>query len=236
METAVQLQGSELDNRYWAYRNNGGDVDLERVVVAGRKLVCHFARLYTGGVGDDAVQVGMVGLLKAVARFEPGKGVLFSTYAAHCIMGEIRHFVRKETSYYRPGSIADLQYRVDRMVEEVLKETGDVPKLKEIAASLNVKEEGIVQAMRAGLVSLEDVDLKAIRNVRYETFRLPIEDRIILEQAVSKLGELQKKVIYLLFYRDMTQVQAAEKLGISQRKVSRILHKSLQQLAKVMKM
>jgi RNA polymerase sigma-B factor len=220
---------------FWAYRRSSSEDDLEQVVNAGRKLVYHFARLY-GSLGEDVLQVGMEGLLKAVSKFNPECGNAFVTYASHCIMGEIRHFIRKEASYYKPGSVADLQGRVERVIEEGMKVTGEPPALSEIAATLNVKEEGIVQAMRAGLVSLDELDVTKIKSLKYETFRLPIEDKIVLEQAINKLSELQKRVVYLLFYKDMTQNEAADELGISQRKVSRILHKSLQQLYKWMKL
>jgi RNA polymerase sigma-B factor len=225
----------DLDSAYLVYRMTGRDEDLERVVTTGRNLVCHFARIFTGGTSEDAVQAGMEGLMKAVVRFDPVTGASFGTYAAHCVMGEIRHYIRKESSYYRPGSIKDLQFKVDRFVEEVLKETGIVPAIQEIAAALNVKEEGVVQAMRAGLVSLEDVEVKKIRAERYEAFKLPIEDKILLQQAFKKLSDLQKRVIYYLFFRDLTQIQTAEKLGITQRKVSRVLHKSLKQMEKTFK-
>lgn len=229
-------QHSELDKRYGEYREAVQDEALEAVVEAGRPLVQHFVRLYTGSFSEDALQAGMEGLMKALHRYVPDRGSTFATYAAHCVMGEIRHFVRKESSYYRPGSIKDLQSRVTKMVDEILKETGEIPTVKEIAASLNVKEEGVIQAMRAGLVSLDEVDVGKIRTDKYETFRLPIEDRLVLEQALKKLNDVQRRVVYLLFYKDLTQTQAAKQLGISQRKVSRILHKSLQQMGKVFRM
>lgn len=231
----IARRKEEIDNAYETYCRSRNQRDLEELLAAGRRLVSHFARIYTGDAGDDVVQAGMEGLMKAVQRYDRDKGASFTTYAAHCVMGEIRHFVRKESSYYRPGSIKDLQYKVDWYVEKVLKESGELPEVAEIAAALNVKEEGVLQAMRAGLVSLDMVEVGKIRTERYESFKLPIEDRLALEQAFHKLNMLQKRVIYCLFYRDMTQVEAAEKLGISQRKVSRILHKSLQDLERELK-
>jgi RNA polymerase sigma-B factor len=228
-------QSMDLEAAYSEYLGSGKEEDLERVVEAGRRLVFHFARIYTGGTGDDVVQAGMEGLLKAVHRYRADQGASFVTYAGHCVMGEIRHYIRRESAYYRPGCIKDLQYRVDRYVEKVLKETGEPPALSEVAAALNVKEEGVLQVMRAGLVSLDDVDVKKIRVGKYESFRLPIEDRLLLEQGLQRLNDIQKRVIYYLFYRDMTQQQAAQKLGISQRKVSRVLHKSLEQMAREVK-
>ena len=226
----------DLEWIYLTYRQSACSEDLTQVMRAGERLVRYFARIYTGGVSDDTLQVGMVGLMKAVRHYDEEKGASFSTYAAHCVMGEIRHYIRKEASFYRPGSIKDLQNRVDRYVEDVLKEKGEPPALAEIALALNVKEEGVIQAMRAGLVSLDDVDVKQIQALKYESFRLPIEDKILLQQAMNRLDTVQKKVIYLLFYRDFTQTQAGEQLGLSQRKVSRILRKSLQKLADIMKL
>ncbi|MDW7651436.1 MAG: sigma-70 family RNA polymerase sigma factor [Bacillota bacterium] len=231
----MAVRKDDLERTYLEYREFGQEELLEDVVRAGRTLVCYFARLYTGGTEDDVMQAGMEGLLKAVQRFDPDKGVTFITYAGHCIMGEIRHFLRKESSYYKPGCIADLQSRVDRFVEEILKERGTPPAMDEIAAGLNVKEEGIAEVMRAGLVSLDEVDVAKIKTLKYETFKLPIEDKLLVEQALKSLNELQKRVIYLLFYKDLTQTQAAKKLGISQRKVSRILHKSLQEMRNKLK-
>ncbi|MFW0861868.1 MAG: sigma-70 family RNA polymerase sigma factor [Dethiobacter sp.] len=225
-------QQQELEERYLRYRQSRSEEDLAEVAVAARRLVSHFVRIYTGGNSDDALQAGMEGLLKAVRRYDPEIGAAFSTYAAHCVMGEIRHFLRKEAAYYRPGCIRELQFRVDQYVEQVLKEREALPAIEEIAVALNVRKEGVLQAMRAGLVAFEEVDASKIRAEKHETFRLPIEDRIVLQQAFRKLSRLQQKVIYYLFYRDLTQVEAAEKLGISQRQVSRVLHKSLKEMEK----
>jgi RNA polymerase sigma-B factor len=231
----MAVRQDDLERTYLKYRECGQAELLAEVVQAGERLVCYFVRLYTGGKDDDAMQVGMIGLLKAARRFDPDVGVSFGTYAGHCVMGEIRHFLRKESSYYKPGSIQDLQNRVDRYVEDVLKEMGEPPEIAEISRVLNVKEEGIIQAMRAGLVSLDEVDVRQIKNLKYESFRLPIEDKVLVEQALEGLNQVQKRVIYYLFYMDLTQTQTAKKLGISQRKVSRILHKSLQHMRNFLK-
>lgn len=225
----------DIEDKYRAYRFGGNkEKDLESLARAGERLVRYFVLSLTGGMGEDALQAGREGLLKAAVRFDPHKGVAFSTYAGHCVMGEIRHYIRKEASYYRPGRLAKLQSKVNRVMDEVWKKVGEGPSAEEMSRALNVKKEGITEVMRAGLVSLEEVDLAKIRNIRYESFRLPIEDRLLVEQAMEKLSEVQRKVIYLLFYMDLTQVETAAKLGINQRQVSRILHKSLQLMSKAM--
>jgi len=218
-----------------AYLEDGSAESLQKVVEAGTKLVNYFVSLYAPGYSrDDLVQSGFEGLLKAIKRYDPERGVAFSTYASHCIMGEIRHFIRKEASFDRPGWAVELQGRVNRFLEEALKESGELPSLGQIADAVNIREEGLLQVMRVGWVSLDEIDVGKIRSQRYESFQLPIEDRIVLKQAVERLSDLQRKVIAMLFFRNMTQNEAAEELGITQRKVSRILHKSLKLLKDVL--
>ncbi len=203
---------------------------LEAVVAAGTGLVRRFGNLYAPG-NEDVLQVGYEGLLKALERFEPQRGNRFTTYASHIIIGEMRHFFRREAAYYCPGSISDLRSRVDALIEDTLKATGEVPTVHEMAEALGVRPEGVVQAMRAGLVPLDDLELGAIQATGHRSFRLPIEDRIVLEQALSKLGRMQRQVIDALFFRGLTQSETAASLGTNQRQVSRVLHRSLKDLA-----
>lgn len=226
-------EDSQLERLVENYLTHGEDHMLDEVVKAGEPLVRHFAVLFSGGRPiEDYMQAGYEGFLKALKNFNRDYGNCFSTYAGHCIMGEIRHFIRREASYYKPAVIAELQKKVDRLVEEYFTENGELPSMDYISVKLNVKREGIEQTMRAGMVCLDELDISKISHVRYESFHFPIEDRITLDQAVKTLTDIQRKVIYLLFYRDMTQEQAAEKLGLNQRKISRILHGSLDSLRK----
>lgn len=230
-EAGENSSRESLEESFRRYRKDKSEKNLRAVVEAGGGMVHHFARLYTGGPpGEDLVQAGYEGLLKAVQGFDPGRGNTFVTYAGHCILGEVRHSLRKESSYYRPGCVADLQNRVDRVIEEHLKERGEPPGAEEIARELNVKVEGVSQVLRAGLVPLDQVDFSRITSRQYESFRLPIEDRILLEQAMATLNDLQRKVIDLLFFRDLTQEEAASRLGLNQRKVSRLRSRALERL------
>ncbi|MBC9784953.1 sigma-70 family RNA polymerase sigma factor [Heliobacterium chlorum] len=202
---------------------------------SGRRLVYHFAKLYAHErVTEDLLQCGYEGLLKAVHRYDPHREATFCTYASHCIIGEIRHHIRKEATYCRPVWAVELQKQIDRVIETAITETGETPTLSEIADKLNVQEGGILEAQRAGWVPLDELNVHKIRHIHYRNFELPIEDKIALYQVLEMLSDLQRKVIYLLFFRDMTQTEAADQLGISQRKVSRILQKSLAEIAKRM--
>lgn len=228
---AVQLRQSHasLDAAIDAYIINPTSQTMDNIITAAHGLIYYFIRIYSAGRNDDDLyQVGVEGLLKAIKRYNPANGASFTTYAGHCIMGEIRHYIRKEASYYKPGCIAGLQYKIDRVIEHALSETGEVPTVKDLAEKLNIKKESVSEVMRAGLVNFEDINTALITRQRLETFKLPIEDKLLLAQALKKLSEIQKKVIYYLFYMDLTQTQVAAKLGFNQRKVSRIKDKSLQ--------
>lgn len=224
-----EQQENSLERAYQIFEKTRCNENIKRIIQEGSGFIYYFLRLYGSSLNEsDLYQVGVEGLLKAVKRYDASLGASFTTYAAHLIVGEIRHFVRKEASYYKPGCIAGLQFKVDKEIEIALKKTGRVPSVQEIADKLNIREESVNEVMKAGLVDFDDIDKSKIASQRLENFKLPIEDQISLTQAVNKLTELQKKVILMLFYRDMTQEQTASLLGFNQRKISRIKEKSLQ--------
>ena len=200
--------------------------------MAGKPLVYHFANIYSGNRdSEDLIQAGYEGLLKALKRFDPGRGVRFVTFASHYIMGEIRHQLRREASFDRQGWVADIQSRIYRVMDDLLQKTGEPPSLEEIAEAVNIRKEGVIQALQAGRVSLETLDLNQFKHLYYENFKLPIEDQIAVRQALKRLNDMQRRVLYLIFYRDLTQQQVAKKMGIGQRKVSRLMHRGLQSMA-----
>lgn len=218
----------ELEAAVRSYRESGTEAALERVIRAGEGLVIHFAGLYSRGrIDEDLKQAGYEGLLKALRRFEPAKNVLFATYAAHCIMGEIRRELKRRRAFRVPEWLSELQAAIVGATEELIREKGAEPGLKEIAEKVNLTEAGIVEAMQAGAVSLDQIDLTRLRSLRYESFKLPLEDRIAVRMALERLDELPRKVLLLTFYQGLTQQQVAQKLGLNQRKVSRLLGKGL---------
>ncbi|MDH7577828.1 MAG: sigma-70 family RNA polymerase sigma factor [Bacillota bacterium] len=226
----------DLEAAAEAYFAAPSEEGLRELVEAGAGLVHHFAGWYAGGPPfEDLVQAGYEGLLKAVKRYDRRRGVRFSTFAAHCVLGEIRHQLRREASFDRPAWVAEVQARIYRAADELLQQTGAPPTLEAVARAANIRVEGVRQALRAGWVSLDELDLSRIRHLRYESFHLPIEDRIAVRQALEKLGSLQRKVIYLIFYRGLTQTQAAARLGIGQRRVSRLLARGLAYLAQYLR-
>ncbi len=235
-------EGLEL---FRAYRATGDPVLHARICAAYAPLVERIARMYraSGEPLEDLVQVGYVGLLLAVNRFDPDRGVKFQTYASHLVAGEIRHYLRDQVGVVRrPRWLSRLSRELERTVERLQQETGTLPGVEDIARAMNITPEGVQEILRARAASTplsldgpEEERVRRIRHLRYETFQLPVEDRIAVLQAVERLSELQRKVIYLLFYQDLTETEAARRLRISQRHVSRVMHKALRQMATLLK-
>lgn len=227
---AESLSLNETAQEYYEGRSRES---MDNMVSSAEGLIKYYARLYGGGCSqDDLFQAGSIGLLKAIKQYEPVKGTSFVTYASHCIIGEIRHMVRKEAAYYRPGCIVELQAKVDRVIDEHIKEFGLAPDAGYIAKKIKIKEESVVEVMRAGFVSFDEIDAAKIHSTGYDTFHLPIEDRLVLYNAMKKLTDIQRKVIDMLFFKEMSQQQVAERLGISQRQVSRVKENSVAAMRK----
>lgn len=189
---------------------------------------------------EDLIQVGYIGLIKSVDNFDPDRQIKFITYATHCIMGEIRHYIRDKTHCIKqPRWLTKLHRDMAQYVEKYLQENQKLPTISQISEALNIESEGIVEIFKAKyMVSLSDINqnysdnivLNKIKSIRHEDFQLPIEDRIVLEQAIDSLKVIEQRVIYLFFYHDLTQTQIAVNLGLSQKKVSRMLKKSIDKL------
>jgi RNA polymerase sigma-B factor len=191
---------------------------------------------------EDLMQVGYIGLIKAAENFEPDKGVQFSTYATYCIDGEIKHYLRDKSHTVRlPRWLKQIETEMASFIDTFLQKESRLPTIPEISRHLNISEDGIIEILKSkNIVSLsllsdkmqEKINLDLIRSVQYSSFKLPLEDVIILEQALERLKDFERKIIYLFFYKDLTQTQIAQKLGLSQKKVSRQISASLKKLRK----
>lgn len=228
----VNWNDDGLERAAKAYCLQPSDVNLESLVKAGIPLVRYFARFYGGGREiEDLVQAGFEGLVKAARRFDPQRQIKFSTFASHYIAGEIRHEVRRYSSASLPGWAAELRSRVYRAIEELTQKLGRPPDVEEVSSFLNIRPEGVLQILRSGW---ENIDCSQIKHLRYDSFRLPIEDVIALRQALESLNSLQRRVIQMVYLEGFTQVQAGERLGIGQRRVSRLLRRGIRELGKIL--
>jgi len=194
---------------------------------------------------EDLEQVGYIGLLNAFNLYNKERGVKFETYATWLISGEIRHYIRDKNQTIKiPGWMLKLNKKIDEFIIYYQKENNRFPSLSEISKEFNLTEEGIEEILKAReavqIVSLDQEQRKyssnsypkieKIKSRNYETFKLPMEDIITLKTALSKLKELQRKVIYFIFEKDLTQTKIAQRLGLSQRQVSRIKKSALKDL------
>ena len=223
-----------------AYRERGDRRAIERVLALNSKILNHLARRYARSSNEsfeDLLQVGYVGLMKAVNNYRLDSEARFSSYAYAMIEGELRHHLRDAELLKKPRWARSLYRKVMEVTERLTAELGRPPLVEEIARAVNVTPEGIIELMKlfqdTNAVSLdgaedeEKADLSTIRSLQHESFSLPIEDRIQLEQALESLSEIQRKVVYLFFYKDLCQTEIGKRLGLSQRKTSRIVASAL---------
>jgi RNA polymerase sigma-B factor len=218
-----------------AYRERGERRAIECILAAHVKILNHLVHRYTRSSGEpyeDLLQVGYVGLMKAINGYKTGSEAKFSSYAYAMIEGELRHHLRDAALVKRPRWAQSLYSKVAEATDRLAVELGRPPLIEEIAREVNITPEGVVQLAKlfadTDALSLdgdegEAIDVAAIKSLHYETFSLPVEDRIVLEQALESLTELQRKVVYLFFYKDLTQTEIGRRLSLPQRKISRLI-------------
>ena len=216
-------------------RSKQGDKKARQRLIEGNlRLVLSVIQKFSsrGENLDDLIQVGCIGLLKAIENFDCTKMVRFSTYGVPMICGEIRRYLRDNSTLRVSRSIRDTAYRVLQCKEAMLAEQGREPTNEELAARLELPLEAVVEAMDAisAPVSLYDpvysdggeplTVMDQVRD-RKNTDEQWLE-HIALRDAVEKLGEREKRILSLRFYDGKTQVEVAEEIGISQAQVSRL--------------
>ena len=186
-------QNPELEQAVRDFMAKPDDCLQAQIFQLSERLLRHFVNLYSGESDqDDLYQAACEGLMKALERFDPERGVLFATYASHCILGEIRREIRREKSFYRPAWVIDLQHTILSETERIIKETGQTPSLEEVAKRANIQKEGLGLVMQVGRIPLEDLDRTLVRSQRYVSFQLPIEDKVVLHQGLAALSKVQR--------------------------------------------
>src|SRR6516164_3848741 len=191
---------------------------------------------------DDLVQVALIGLLKAVNRFDPNRGVEFSTYATHTIAGELkRHFRDKGWAVRAPRRMQELYLRLTQVVGSLGQQLGRSPTIAELASETQVSEEEVLEALEAGqayrFASLdvpkggsEDGDTIGEGLGEDDPDLANAESRVVLSPLMAKLPARQRQIIRLRFFEGLTQSEIASRLGISQMHVSRLLARSVAEL------
>ena len=221
-------------------RSQDGDkAARDTLIEENMGLIHHVAKRFLGrGVeAEDLFQIGAIGLLKAVDRFDLGFGVRFSTYAVPMIAGEIRRFLRDDSMIKVSRSLKELAVKAARLREQLLMERGAEPGVEELAGRLGVESEELVQAMDScteveslqKVISQGDSEGTSLLE-RVEQGRDEQEEllrRMLLEELLASLDPKERRLIVLRFFHDRTQSQVAEELGMSQVQVSRLEKKIL---------
>jgi RNA polymerase sigma-B factor len=244
----MSLQDDEreaLRRKFDEYHRTGDAGLREELVTAHLGLAEYLARRFAnrGEPLDDLVQVASVGLLKAVDRFDPERGLEFSTYATPTIVGELkRHFRDKGWAVRVPRRVQELHLRLGKVVSNLSQDLGRSPTIAEIAERAQASEEEVLEAMEAGrayrFASLDapgggsDEDAQSLSSQLGEDDpRLAdIEHRVALSPLISELPRREQVILHLRFFEGLTQSEIANRLGISQMHVSRLLARSLAKL------
>jgi RNA polymerase sigma-B factor len=231
-----------------AYRERGERRAMERLLSLHGRLLNKVVSRYAASSGEpreDLLQIGYVGLVKAVKDYDTSSPARFSSYAYAKLEGELQHHLRDSALVKRPRWAKSFYSKMSAATTRLTAELGRPPLVEEIAREVNVAPEGVMEVMKlfadtdcrsldAERGGEESPDLSAIKSLQYETFSLPIEDRILLEESLKALTELQRKAVYLFFYRDLTQTEVGKELGVTQRKVSDIIASATRTMRKVM--
>ena len=219
--------------------HEGDKAARDTLVEENLGLVWSIVRRFTGrGVeAEDLFQIGSIGLLKAIDKFDPGYEVQFSTYAVPMITGEIKRFLRDDGMVKVSRPLKELSWKAYAVRERLERELGQEPSLSLIARELEVTMEELVMALDSG------ADVESLQKTIYQGDGnyISLEDRleersgaqeqllnrILLEETLDKLEARERQIIYLRYFEDKTQTEIARELGISQVQVSRMEKKIL---------
>ena len=227
------------------YHEDGDLSAREQLIEQYMSLVRSLARRYSyrGEQLDDLIQIGAIGLIKAIDRFNIDRGVELTTYATPNIIGEIkRHFRDKGWSVRVPRGLQELNVQLSKLIEAKTVELGRSPTIPELAKAAGQEEELVVEALESGRayssVSLstgrgsdEDGELDPLESLGSEEPQYEVsEDRAVLAPGFRVLDERERMILHLRFFKGLTQSQIAQQVGISQMHVSRLIRRSLEKI------
>lgn len=227
------------------YKGAGDEEAREQLIVSHLNLVRFLASKFKnrGEPIDDLIQVGTIGLIKAIDRFDPARGLEFTTFATPTIMGEIkRHFRDKGWSVRVPRRLQELSAKVNQATDDLTRELQRPPSVAEVAGRLGASVDEVLEAMESSSaynsVPLEGAGQSAADDApsiidRYATEDGDLaisDDRMVIDEVISEFTLREQEIVRMRFQQGLTQVEIAERLGISQVQVSRMLRKVLKQV------
>ncbi len=227
------------------YHEQGDLAAREQLIEQYLSLVRSLARRYSyrGEQLEDLVQIGCIGLIKAIDRFDVNRGVELTTYATPNIIGEIkRHFRDKGWAVRVPRGLQELNVQLSKLVEDLTVEHGRSPTVPELAKAAGVEEELVLEALESGRAytslslstgggSDEDGEIDPLESLGTEEHQyLVSEDRAVLAPGFRALDPRERTILHLRFYTGLTQSQIAQQVGISQMHVSRLIRRALEKI------
>jgi RNA polymerase sigma-B factor len=227
------------------YHEEGDLAAREQLINQYMSLVRSLARRYSyrGEQLEDLVQIGAIGLIKAIDRFDLGRGVELTTYATPNIIGEIkRHFRDKGWSVRVPRGLQELNVQLSRLIEQLTVQLGRSPTIPELAKAAGSEEEQVLEALESGRAysslslstggSQDDgEELDPLESIGSEEHQYEVsEDRAVLAPGFKVLDERERMILHLRFFEGLTQSQIAQQVGISQMHVSRLIRRSLEKI------
>lgn len=220
-----------------------GDIEArERLINCNLKLIFNLIQRFAhrGYELEDLFQIGTIGLIKAIDKFDFSYGVKFSTYAVPMIIGEIRRFLRDDHPIKVPRSYKEMVYKINRSRERLSLELKRDPTINEIAADLGIASEDIIMALEAvqSPTSIHDTLYQDDSDPIYVLDQLPLDkdsspgwfEKIALQEVLDKLPEREKHVLMMRFFEDKTQSEIAKSMNLSQVQISRIERAALHRL------
>src|SRR5437868_7121697 len=228
------------------YHEHGDLQAREQLIEQYMSLVRSLARRYSyrGEQLDDLVQIGAIGLIKAIDRFDLQRGVELTTYATPNIIGEIkRHFRDRGWSVRVPRGLQELNVQLSRLLEQLTVQLSRSPTISELAEAAGVDEEDVLEALESGRaytsLSLssgsggqdDDDSVDPLETIGAEERQYEIsEDRAVLAPGFRVLDDRERTILHLRFFEGLTQSQIAQQVGISQMHVSRLIRRSLEKI------
>ncbi|WP_421117826.1 SigB/SigF/SigG family RNA polymerase sigma factor [Aquihabitans daechungensis] len=233
---------TEQRELFAAYHRTRDLAIRDQLVAANLRLALHLARRFSNrGVSlDDLEQVASLGLLRAIDRFDPDRNLEFSTFATPTILGELkRHFRDKGWSVRVPRRVQELHLLLNSLVAELTHQLGRSPTIVELATAARASEEEVLEAMEAAQAyRSSSIDGRTSAHPESGDLQLGVDDlglfqaenRVLVEELLKNLAPREQLLLRLRFFEEMTQQQIAERLGVSQMHVSRLLARCLEDL------
>ena len=183
-----------------------------------------------GTADEDLFQIGVIGLIKAIDKFDEGKGVKFSTYAVPLISGEIKSFFREDGLIKVSRKIKDDSLKIRRLSKEYEIKYGRTPTLAEVEYMTDLKQDEILMAFEAGEDVKSILDEDCMWACSYEDDNEKVIDRMFLGQLMQLLNDVERKILIMRYFEEITQAETAKRLSMTQVQVCRLEKKILQRL------